>query len=81
MYICLCKGITDSRVRALGRNGVVGPEALAAALGIDRDDCCGRCLAGIENLVAIAEAERLIADHPEPAGTSISSSARCSRSH
>ncbi|MFZ5875571.1 MAG: (2Fe-2S)-binding protein [Nitrospirota bacterium] len=54
MYICLCKGITDSQVRSLGRSGVVSPEALTAELGIDRNDCCGRCVAGIPRLVAIA---------------------------
>jgi bacterioferritin-associated ferredoxin len=54
MYICLCKGITDSQVRNLGRSGVVSPEALTAELDIDRNDCCGRCVAGIPKLVAIA---------------------------
>jgi len=66
MYICLCKGITDSRVRALGRAGVISPEALAAELGIDRDDCCGRCLADIENLAALAETARIIVIRPAP---------------
>jgi bacterioferritin-associated ferredoxin len=70
MYICLCKGITDSRVRALGRDGVVSPDALAAELGINRDDCCGRCIAGIESLTAIAEAERCSAIRLAPTGTS-----------
>jgi bacterioferritin-associated ferredoxin len=74
MYICLCKGVTDSRVRALGRDGVVSPEALAAELGIDRDDCCGRCFAGIENLAAIAEGERLSAIRLAPVGSTRSSS-------
>lgn len=55
MYICLCKGITDSQVRNLGRAGVVCPEALAAKLGIDQDDCCGRCLSGISDLLSLAQ--------------------------
>jgi bacterioferritin-associated ferredoxin len=55
VYICLCKGITDSRVRSLGRAGIVSPDALTAELGIDRDDCCGRCVAGVSKLVTIAQ--------------------------
>jgi bacterioferritin-associated ferredoxin len=73
MYICLCKGITDSRVRALGRKGVVSSDALAAELGIDREDCCGRCIAGIENLTSIAETERLCAIRLTQAGLPTSS--------
>jgi bacterioferritin-associated ferredoxin len=56
MYICLCKGITDSQVRNVLREGVVCAEALAARLGIDRDDCCGRCLSGISDLLSLAPA-------------------------
>jgi bacterioferritin-associated ferredoxin len=69
MYICLCKGVTDSRVRALGREGVVSADALATELGIDRDDCCGRCLAGIDNLTAIAESGRCVAIDLAQTGT------------
>ncbi len=69
MYICLCKGITDSRVRSLGRAGVVSPEALTAELGIDRDDCCGRCVAGVSSLVAIA--------HEALAGTIVLAPTNC----
>jgi bacterioferritin-associated ferredoxin len=58
MYICLCKGITESNVRALGRAGLVTPEAVAAALGLDREGCCGRCLQNIGELAALAEAEQ-----------------------
>ncbi len=70
MYICLCKGITDSHVRTLGRAGVVSPEALAEQLGIDRDDCCGRCVTRIADLAALAQAERTKAARMAPAGSS-----------
>lgn len=73
MYLCLCKGITDSQVRTLGREGVVSPEALAAELGIDRDDCCGRCLSGIADLAALAQSERLRVTLMTPTSSSTSS--------
>jgi bacterioferritin-associated ferredoxin len=54
MYVCLCKGITESAVRECGRQGCMTPEKLAATLGIDQDDCCGRCANHIEEFMAIA---------------------------
>ena len=57
MYICLCKGIRESDVRDLGRAGVLCPESLTAALGMDQEDCCGRCARNIEELVALAAGE------------------------
>lgn len=57
MYICLCKGITESDVRDLGRAGVLCPESLTTALGMDQEDCCGRCARNIEELVALAASE------------------------
>ncbi len=59
MYVCACKGITESDVENLGRNGVTCPNKLAAALGIDDEEtCCGRCINHIVELVAIASRER-----------------------
>ena len=57
MYVCLCKGITESDVRALGRAGVVSSEALAATLGINEPGCCGSCARNIQELVALAAGE------------------------
>lgn len=57
MYVCLCRGITESRVKQLGRDGVACPRALAKALGIDDPGCCGRCMKKIDRFVALAEAE------------------------
>lgn len=57
MYVCLCKGITESDVRECGRSGCVSAEALAARLTLDDRDCCGRCLSNIEELIILATAE------------------------
>lgn len=58
MYICICKGIKKSDVENLGRAGITCPKKLAATLGIDDDDnCCGRCLNKIDELVTIASRE------------------------
>ena len=58
MYVCLCKGITESDVRECGRAGCISPEALTAVLKIDEDDCCGRCVGHIEEFVALAMNEQ-----------------------
>ena len=58
MYVCVCKGIKESDVRELGRAGITCPRTLASSLGIDdKDNCCGRCIKNVCNLVAIASAE------------------------
>ena len=57
MYICLCKGISESKVRELGLAGICSPEALARALGLEEEGVCGRCLRNIEALTALAASE------------------------
>ncbi len=57
MYVCLCRGITESRVKQMGREGIVCPKALVCALGIVEPGCCGRSLKTIEELVEIATDE------------------------
>jgi bacterioferritin-associated ferredoxin len=57
MFICLCKGITESQVREFGRSGVVTPDEIASALGIDDESCCGRCMRNIESFVTLAISE------------------------
>ena len=53
MYVCLCKGLTESDVRrqACGSQTV---ETLIADLGLEDDDCCGRCAADVEEFESIA---------------------------
>ena len=54
MYVCLCKGISDKRVRQLGESGIDTPMALIQALGLDSEECCGFCMHHIGRMVAIA---------------------------
>jgi bacterioferritin-associated ferredoxin len=54
LYVCLCRGVTEAKVRELGEAGFTSASSLAAALRLKDDDCCGRCLHEIEPLVAIA---------------------------
>jgi bacterioferritin-associated ferredoxin len=58
MFVCVCKGIKESDVRALGQAGITCPKALASSLGIDdKDNCCGRCLNNIDDFVNMATDE------------------------
>lgn len=57
MYICLCRGISESAIKRLGEEGVLCPNALACELGLNEPDCCGRCLKNIERLTAIAQGQ------------------------
>ena len=43
MYLCLCKGLTEADVKRQARCGSRCVEALIADLGLEDDDCCGRC--------------------------------------
>jgi len=57
MYLCLCKGITESDVREAGRAGIVMPCQLKATFGLKEDGCCGRCSKNIHEFVDIATSE------------------------
>jgi bacterioferritin-associated ferredoxin len=57
MYICLCKGINDSKIRELVLAGISSPDTLAQTLGLDEDGVCGQCLQHIEALMARATRE------------------------
>ena len=54
MYVCLCKGLTESDVRDAARHGPANPEALITVLGLEDEDCCGRCLDRADELAALA---------------------------
>jgi bacterioferritin-associated ferredoxin len=54
MYLCLCKGITDSDVRQAGQAGIVMPSQLKAKFGLKEAGCCGRCSKNIHTFVQIA---------------------------
>lgn len=57
MYLCLCKGITESDVREAGRAGIVMPCQLKAKFGLKETGCCGRCSKNIREFVEIAASE------------------------
>ncbi len=59
MFLCVCKGITESDVRTLGQCGVTCPNMLASSLGIDdEENCCGRCINKVSEFVNIATEEQ-----------------------
>jgi len=62
MYLCLCKGITESDVKRLAYYGTTTEQALIAALGLCDADCCGRCLLEIDEFVAVVASEWLRVD-------------------
>jgi len=57
VYVCLCKGLTESDVKRQARCGSFTVEALLMDLGLQDDDCCGRCANDAEEFEAIAETE------------------------
>lgn len=57
MYLCLCKGITESDVRAAGRAGIVMPCQIKAKFGLKEAGCCGRCSKNIQEFVELATSE------------------------
>ena len=57
MYLCLCKGITESDVRDAGRSGIVMPCQIKAKFGLREAGCCGRCSKNIQEFVQLATTE------------------------
>lgn len=57
MYLCLCKGITESDVREAGRSGIVMACQLRAKFGLKESGCCGRCSKNIREFVELATTE------------------------
>ena len=54
MYVCLCKGLTEADVERVVHGNQLGPEGLIRALKLDDDDCCGRCVKNVHELIALA---------------------------
>lgn len=58
MYVCLCKGLTESDIQRIGQSSPHSFEGLQQQLvdrlGLDDEECCGRCARNIHELVAIA---------------------------
>jgi bacterioferritin-associated ferredoxin len=53
MYVCLCKGLTESDVQRLAPPAPLCPQALIAALGLDDEVCCGRCAVEVDEIVTL----------------------------
>jgi bacterioferritin-associated ferredoxin len=56
VYLCLCKGITESEVEQVGRQGILGAAELIEVLGLDDELCCGNCALEIHAFQAVAQA-------------------------
>ena len=54
MYMCLCKGITESEVRAAGQSGIVTANQLKAKFDLKCNGCCGRCAKNIHEFIEVA---------------------------
>lgn len=54
MYVCLCKGLTESDIQGAGQAGIVQAEQLVEAFGLNDDECCGRCARNIQDLMDLA---------------------------
>ena len=54
MYMCLCKGITESDVREAGRAGFVMPSQLKCKFGLKQNGSCGRGAKHIHEFVELA---------------------------
>ena len=56
MYVCLCKGLTEADIQqAIGQEGRISAKAIAA-LGLDDEAACGRCLRDIDDLLTPSSA-------------------------
>jgi bacterioferritin-associated ferredoxin len=55
MFVCICRGITESAIRRAGEAGVVEPQALVAKFQLDDDSLCGQCREDIGEFVSLAE--------------------------
>lgn len=65
MYLCLCKGITDSDVREAGQDGIVMPNCLKTKFGLKDVGCCGRCSKNIHEFVQIATSAHRVSSSNE----------------
>ena len=53
MYLCLCKGLTESDVQRVCQSQA-NPDSLVSTLGLDDEDCCGRCVRNIEEFLSVS---------------------------
>ena len=53
MYICLCKGLTESDVQQAGEAGHTESAQLITHFDWDDSECCGRCADKIEDMATM----------------------------
>ena len=54
MYVCLSKGLAESDIHRAAQCAGANPDNLITTLGLEDDDCCGRSVENIRELVTIA---------------------------
>ena len=61
MFLCSCKGLTDSDIRELAGelalSGIPSVESLLQVLQLSSDDACGLCAEAPEQFIELAVAE------------------------
>jgi bacterioferritin-associated ferredoxin len=55
MYVCLCKGLTETDIRQMAPKRELCPDTFKACFGFDDEECCGRCAENVQELIAIAK--------------------------
>jgi bacterioferritin-associated ferredoxin len=66
MYLCLCRGVNETDLKELGCGGMTTAKEIVQALGLNRPECCGRCLASIR--VFVEAAKRGLEESPGASG-------------
>jgi len=54
MYFCSCKGLTLTQLQSVSQSGAATAESLIEVLGLQDDECCGRCAGDCDRLLALA---------------------------
>ena len=52
MYVCLCKGVTDSQIRAAVADGAATLKQVSRCLGVARQ--CGKCAGLAQSVISEA---------------------------
>ncbi len=56
MYVCLCKGLTESEVQKVALEARGNKQMVISALGLNDKDCCGRCAKNCSSLARVCSA-------------------------
>ena len=48
MYLCVCRAVKESELAPA--SAARDPDEVVRAYGLDRDDCCGRCLLALREV-------------------------------